>query len=229
VLGVHVDGGMRERLIVPRVNLHRSAALSVDELAMVEPLAIGAHAAARAGIEPGEEALVIGAGPIGLATAQAAQAAGARVIVSEMHGARRDLARTFLGGGPVLAPGDDLRAVLRRGDELPTAVFDATGSLASMRRAFDYVAPGGRLVLVGLAQGDVTFDDPEFHRRELTLLATRNATGDDFRRVIGLLEARRLDAASWITHRAPLDELPIVFGRWMDPASGCLKGMVEVS
>jgi 2-desacetyl-2-hydroxyethyl bacteriochlorophyllide A dehydrogenase len=229
VLGVHVDGGMRERIVVPRVNLHPSSALSFDELALVEPLAIGAHAVARAAIEPGEEALVIGAGPIGLAVVQAARAADARVIVSEMHDGRRAFARTRFDLAAAIAPGDDLRAVLRHRDELPTLVFDATGSLESMRGAFDYVGAGGRLVLVGLAQGDVSFHDPEFHRRELTLLATRNATGDDFRRVIGWLEAGRIDAASWITHRAVLDELPSVFERWMDPASGCLKAMVEVS
>ena len=228
VLGVHVDGGMRERLVVPLTNLHPSSRLSFDELALVEPLSIGAHAVARAAIEPDEEALVIGAGPIGLATVQAAIAAGARVIVSELNHARRAFASQRFDLAAAMSPADDLRAVLRDPDERPTVVFDATGSIESMRGAFDYVGTGGRLVLVGLAQGDITFHDPEFHRRELTVLATRNATGDDFRRVIAWLESGRVDAVSWITHRGSLDDIPVMFERWMDPASGCLKGVVEI-
>lgn len=231
VLGVHVDGGMRERITVPVANLHRSTRLSFDELALVEPLAIGAHAVARAAIEPGEDALVIGAGPIGLAVVQAALIAGAFVIVAEVNERRRIDAAERFPHAMAIAPGDDLMDALRRTDrdDLPTVVFDATGSLESMRGAFDYVGAGGRLVLVGLAQGDVGFHDPEFHRRELTLLATRNATGADFNRVIAWLEEGRIDAASWITHRAALDELPSVFETWMDPAARCLKGMVEIA
>jgi threonine dehydrogenase-like Zn-dependent dehydrogenase len=108
--------------------------------------------------------------------------------------------------------------------ELPTLVFDATGNQESMVNAFQYVAHGGSLVYVGLFQGDVTFNDPEFHKRELTLLASRNATGNAFTKIIKLMESEKIDAAPWITHRARLQEVPTTFSQWLDPQNKVIKG-----
>ena len=93
VLGVHQDGGMREVIAVPARKLHRSDRLSYEQLALVETLAIGAHAVERATLEPGEFALVIGAGPIGVSVVQFARAAGAKVAVVDTSTARLDLCR----------------------------------------------------------------------------------------------------------------------------------------
>jgi|CZKI01.1.fsa_nt_gi threonine dehydrogenase-like Zn-dependent dehydrogenase len=230
VLGVHIDGGMREQLVVPARKLHPSATLSLDQLALVETLGIGCHAVERAGLEPGEFALVIGAGPIGLAVMQFALEKGAQVIALDVNAARLEFCRSRLGvphgiNGAAEAPLDALRRIT--GGNLPTSVFDATGSRDSMEGAFNFPAPGGRLVFVGLLQGDVTFNDPDFHRRELTLIGSRNALSADFTRIIGLIEARRIDTTPWITHRAPLARVSDDFPAWVRPGTGVIKAMIE--
>lgn len=227
-LGVHTDGGMREQIALPVAKLHRSDTLSYEQLALVEMLGIGAHAVARATIEPGEWALVIGAGPIGLSAMTFAREAGARVIALDLDAGRLAFCRAALGIEHTIQAGADAADALRAltDDELPTVAFDATGSSRSMMGAFDLVAHGGRLVFVGLFQGDVTFHDPDFHRREQTLLASRNAVASDFTRIIAALESGRIDLAPWISRRATPEEVPGAFAGWTDPAAGVIKALV---
>lgn len=231
VLGVHSDGGMCERLLLPARKLHASALLTYEQLALVETLAIGCHAVDRAGLESGEFALIVGAGPIGLSVVQFALDAGAQAIVLDVNAARLEFCRRQLGVAHTIDAGlEDPLGALKRitGGDLPTAVLDATGSPKSMAAAFDYPAPGGRMVFVGLFQGDVAFNDPNFHRRELTLMGSRNALSSDFTRIIGLIEAGRIDTTPWITHRAPLEGVPESFPAWVRPESGVVKAMVEL-
>ncbi len=229
VLGVHTDGGMREFMTVPVGKLHRSKTLSVDQLALVEMLTIGAHAVRRAELEEAECVLVIGAGPIGLSVIQFAQLVGARVTVLEISERRRQFCRQHLKVDTCLDgqtdPVAELQALLN--GDLPTTVFEATGNPQSMMRSVDYVANGGKLVFVSLVQGDLTFRDTELHRRELTLLRSRNATGADFAWAIQMLEEGKIDLAPWITHRAPADEMVAAFPSWLDPERGVIKAVVE--
>ncbi|HEY8903560.1 MAG TPA: zinc-binding alcohol dehydrogenase family protein [Chthoniobacterales bacterium] len=231
VLGVHTDGGHRERIVVPAAKLHPSKKLTLEQLALVETLGIGAHAVDRAQIEAGETALVIGTGPIGLAVIQFAQAAGARVIAMDVNDARLAFCRDTLGvAHAVNATAPDVVAeleTLTNGD-LPTAVFDATGNPRSMMASFNYPAHGGRLVFVGLFQGDVTFNDPNFHKRELTLMGSRNARSADFPRIIELIETGKVDTTPWITHRASFDAVPAEFPKWVNPETGVLKAIIEL-
>jgi 2-desacetyl-2-hydroxyethyl bacteriochlorophyllide A dehydrogenase len=231
VLGVHADGGMREEFAVPARKLHPSASLGLDQLALVETLAIGCHAVERAVLERGEFALVIGAGPIGLSVMQFAAEAGARVIALDVNAGRLDFCRRALHVPHTLNPAteDPVRGLLRiTGGDLPTAVFDATGNSRSMAGSFDFPAHGGKLVFVGLFQGEVAFSDPNFHRRELTLLASRNALPADFARIIGLIESGRIDTAPWITHRSTLAGVVGTFASWTRPETGVIKAMIEV-
>jgi 2-desacetyl-2-hydroxyethyl bacteriochlorophyllide A dehydrogenase len=230
VLGVHIDGGMRELIALPIDKLHKSSTLALDQLALVEMLCIGAHAVRRAQLTPGEQVLVIGAGPIGLSAIQFAQIAGVNVIGMEVSEHRREFCRRQLGVESWVDgrrdPLPQLQDLLS--GELPTAVFDATGNAGSMMRAFNYVAHGSKLIFVGLFQGDVTFHDPDFHRRELTLMSSRNATDDDFAQAIGLLEAEKIDVAPWITHRVAPEELPEAFPGWVMPESQVVKAMLDL-
>jgi threonine dehydrogenase-like Zn-dependent dehydrogenase len=149
----------------------------------------------------------------------------------DVNAGRLDFCRTALGVPDTVnaSDGPPLASLQRITDgDLPTAVFDATGNPRSMMEAFQYPAQGGALVLVGLFQGDVTFNDPNFHRRELTLIASRNALPADFARIIGLIGSGRIDTAPWITHRAPLSEVPGVFPAWTRPETGVIKAMIEV-
>lgn len=231
VLGVHTDGGMREQFLVPARKLHTSTKLTLEQLALVETLAIGCHAVDRARIERGEFALVIGAGPIGLSVVQFAIEAGAQVIVLDINSARLDFCQKQLCVTHIInAAQENVLESLKRitSGDLPTIVFDATGSPKSMMSAFEFPAHGGRIVFVSLVQGDVTFNDPNFHRRELTLLATRNARPEDFKGIIGLIEAGRIDTTPWITHRAPFAEVLTEFPKWTRPETGVIKAMIEV-
>ncbi|MDB6115294.1 MAG: alcohol dehydrogenase [Lacunisphaera sp.] len=213
VLGVHADGGMRPVFNVPARKLHKSDKLTYDQLALVETLGIGAHAVERADIKPDDFVLVIGAGPIGLGVIQFVQLHGATLAVMDVNEQRVEFCREqpgvkhTLDAGPGVA--DRLRAV-GNGD-LPTIVIDATGNPESMTGTFDLASPGGRIVFVGLFPGEVTFNDPNFHRRELTLFASRNALPGTFREIIALLEAGRIDTTPWITHRFELAETPVRF------------------
>ena len=230
VLGVHIDGGMRPVIAVPARKLHRSGTLAYDQLALVETLAIGAHAVARADITRDDVVLVIGAGPIGLSVIQFAQLRGPTLAVMDVRESRLDFCRRQFGVTHTLDGGTDPSEQLRGigGGELPTVVIDATGNAASMAGAFDLPAQGGRIVFVGLFQGEVTFSDPNFHRRELMLLASRNALPGTFRDVIALIEAGRIDTAPWITHRFDLADTPRRFPEVAaDPA--VIKTIISVS
>jgi 2-desacetyl-2-hydroxyethyl bacteriochlorophyllide A dehydrogenase len=216
VLGVHTDGGMRGRITVPMDKLHKSTVLSFDQLALVETLGIGAHAVARSQLLAGESVLIVGAGPIGLAVLQFALLGGGRVRVLDVSRERRDFAARF--GVETLAEPDG---------ELAEVVFDATGNPKAMEASFERVAHGGRLVFVGLILGRVGFDDPLLHRREMTVLASRNSSGQ-FPRIMSLIEERRIDTTPWITHRLPLADVPERFAE-LPGRPGLVKAMIEVS
>lgn len=230
VLGVHIDGGMREWIVVPVQKLHRARSAPLEHLALVEMLCIGAHAVRRAQLSPGDPVLVVGAGPIGLSTLRFAQLAGADVAVLELSAARRAFCAEQLDMKDGLIDADsDIGSQLRErfGGDLPLVVLDATGNVNSMQKSFEYVANGGRLVFVGLVQADITFHDPEFHRREMTLLSTRNATREDFATVIAALDDGKVAVAPWITHRVGPDALIDAFPGWLDPAAGVVKAMLN--
>jgi 2-desacetyl-2-hydroxyethyl bacteriochlorophyllide A dehydrogenase len=227
-LGVHTDGGMRETMILPVDKLHRSEFLSLDQLALVETLGIGAHAVERSKLGRGQTAVVIGAGPIGLAAAQFAQIADARVILLDTNGDRLAFAREALDLAETITADDQTtqRLLDLTGGEGPDVIFDCTGNPASMADSFHKIGQGGTLVLVGIVQGTITFDDPGLHRREATLLASRNSTAADFHRIIHLIESGRIDTTHWITHRAAASEMIERFPVWLDPASRTVKAMV---
>lgn len=231
VLGVHVDGGMRELLSVPAKQLLAVNDLTLEQAATVEPLAIGAHAVRRSGLQAGETALVIGGGPIGLGVMAIAKALGATVIAMDVNEDRLQFCRSWAGVDHTLNalgdnPLEELAALT--GGELAPVVFDATGNAKSMMNAFGYTAHGGRLVYVGLVRADITFNDPEFHKRELTLLASRNALPEDFDTVLSLLRSGAINVDAYITHRASFDEMTEHFPSWLDPKTGVIKAMVEL-
>ena len=229
-LGVHTDGGMRELITVPAAKLHPSPTLTLEQLALVETLGIGAHAVERASLQPGEFTLVIGAGPIGLAVVQFAKLAGAKVIVLDMNEDRLNFCRDQFKVDFTLVAGRTAAVRLREltSGDMPTAVFDATGNRQSMIQAFDLVAHSGRLILVGLMLGDISFHDPDAHRRELTLLCSRNATAANFQRIISLMESGEIDTTPWITHRASISSMIEAFPSWIDPRNKVIKAMVDI-
>jgi threonine dehydrogenase-like Zn-dependent dehydrogenase len=115
---------------------------------------------------------------------------------------------------------------ITRGD-MPTVVIDATGSLKAINQGFQYMAHGARYVLVGLQKGEIRFSHPEFHKREATLMSSRNATLQDFDMVMDAMRRGLIDPTTYITHRVSFDRVKVEFAGWLDPASGVIKAMVE--
>jgi alcohol dehydrogenase len=174
------------------------------------------------------------AGAFALVLVQIAKLSGAKTIVMDLNQQRLDFCRKVMGvSSTVLSTGDGsevekIREQTHDGS-LPTVVVDATGSNKSMSHALNYVGFAGRLVFVGITTNEISFPHPLMHRRELTLLASRNALAPDFKRIIQLIEDGRLDTGPWITHRVAFDELPDVFPKYAQPDSGVIKAMVVVN
>ncbi|MEM7737253.1 MAG: zinc-binding alcohol dehydrogenase family protein [Deinococcota bacterium] len=227
VLGVHVDGGMREQFVVPVANLYK-ADLSLEELAQVEMLAIGAHAVQRARLTKEDTVLVVGAGPIGLGTMAFAAQTAAQVLVADVSEVRLEFIRQ-LGLAKVVNARDDVITILKSelAGDLPTVVFDATGNAGAMRTSTTYVAHGGQLVFVGHTKGDISLHNPTIHSKELSIHCSRNATPEDFITVIDALTSKAIDVRPWITHRAHPEALVAEFESWTKPETGVIKGMLE--
>ncbi|GAB4056145.1 zinc-binding alcohol dehydrogenase family protein [Spirosoma litoris] len=232
VCGVHSDGGMVEYLSVPAYSLVHGNGLSFDELALVEPLAIGAHGIRRANVQPGEWVLVIGAGPIGLGVMEFARIAGGKVIALDINESRLDFCRNRLNvEHTVLATAPDVFdqiAKITNGD-MPTVVIDATGNLKAINNSFQYMAHSARYVLVGLQKGEISVSHPEFHKREGTLMSSRNATRQDFEHVIASMKNGQVDPTTYITHRVTFGQVRDEFASWLNPANGVIKAMVSLN
>ena len=231
VLGVHTDGGMRPLFKLPARKLHISRKLSMEQLALVETLAIGCHAVARCAPQPQENVLVIGAGPIGLSVIEFVKLTGANLIVMDMVESRLAFCRNTMRVQHTIQAGNgDEERTLRdlTGGNLPTIVVDATGSSKSMSHALNFVGHTGKLVFVGITTENVSFPHPLMHRREMTLLASRNALSEDFGRIIDLIEKGTIDTRPWITHRTGFDDLISQFPSFTKAETGVIKAIVEV-
>ena len=231
VFGVHIDGGMSEFISVPVRYLIKGNEMSFEELALVEPLAIGAHGIRRARVKPGEFVLVIGAGPIGLGIMEFAGIAGANVIAMDVNDQRLRFCREKLEVAHIINPStQDALAQLKSitSDDMPTVVIDATGNLQAINNAFQYMAHGARYVLVGLQRNEIVVSHPEFHKREAALMSSRNATTEDFNHVLNCMKNKLFDPSAYITHRVRFDDVKDNFESWLNPATGVIKAMVTV-
>ncbi|MBA3316305.1 MAG: zinc-binding alcohol dehydrogenase family protein [Planctomycetaceae bacterium] len=232
VIGVMVDGGLRERFLVRADKLHPSSKLSYEQLALVETLAIGCHAVDRAAPKPDDHFLIIGAGPIGLATLEFARLTGATITVMDLVESRLEFCRSRYGvPHTILVKGDDrdLEAAkaITNGDRY-AVVVDATGSHRSMSNALAFVAHTGTLVYVGITSDVISFPHPPLHRAEMTIKGSRNALPKDFGRIIGLIEDGAIDTAPWITHRTSFDDMIGRFEDFTKPETGVIKAIVEL-
>ncbi|MEI6526394.1 MAG: zinc-binding alcohol dehydrogenase family protein [Planctomycetota bacterium] len=233
VIGVMTDGGLCESFLIRADKLHVSKKLTMDQLALVETLAIGCHASQRSGSTAQDQVLIIGAGPIGIATLEFVRLTGAEITVMDMNPARLDFVKRTYGIDRLIEvtqsnSGLDAAKALTDSD-LYSVVIDATGNRFSMSGAFQFVAPTGRLVYVGITQDEIVFKHPSLHRPEVTLLASRNALPSDFPYIIGLIEAGTIKTDPWITHRTDLDQVLDDFESFTRPESGVLKAIIDVA
>jgi threonine dehydrogenase-like Zn-dependent dehydrogenase len=206
--------------------------LSFDELSLVEPLAIGAHGVRRAAVKPGEFVLVVGAGPIGLGIAEFARIAEGKVLVMDINDQRLEFCKKKLGVHSTINPlRDDSASTLREltNGDMPTVVIDATGNLKAINNSFQFMAHGARYILVGLQKGEISLSHPEFHKREGTLMSSRNATRQDFEHVISSMKKGLVKPTNYITHRVQFNEVKDQFASWLKPETGVIKATVELN
>ena len=230
VFGVHEDGGMREYVSLPISSLVKGKGLSLEQLALVEPFAIGAHGVRRAGVKPGQFVLVIGAGPIGLGVMEFARIAGAKMVAMDINEKRLEYCKEECGVSHVVKAGKTAHEKIREithGDFCDT-VIDATGSLIAINQGFQYIAHGGNYVLVGLQKGEIAFSHPEFHKREATLMSSRNATREDFEQVLDVMASGYLSVEKYITHKVEFGQVKDDFQTWLNPETGVIKALVEM-
>lgn len=233
VIGVMIDGGLCERFVIRADKLHPSSRLSFEQLALVETLAIGCHACDRGAPHQGQHVLIIGAGPIGLATLEFTRLTGARITVMDMAESRLEFCRqrygiehtvVFKGDGSEL---EQMQSIT--GGDMYEVVTDATGNSRSMANAIHYVAHTGTLVYVGITTEEIPMAHPPLHRREATVKGSRNAMPGDFTRIIGLIEDGTIDTNAWITHRTAFDDVVAQFETFTRPESGVIKAVIEVT
>jgi 2-desacetyl-2-hydroxyethyl bacteriochlorophyllide A dehydrogenase len=231
VCGVHQDGGMVEHMVLPFTSLVNGLDLSFDQLALVEPLAIGTHALHRAGLQPNQFLLIIGAGPIGLGIIEMAALQGARIIALDVNDSRLEFCREKMKVeytiNPIKTNVHEQLMNITAGD-MPTLVIDATGNLKAINDGFTHMAHGGKYVLVGLQKNEISFSHPEFHKREGTLLSSRNATKSDFDFVMNAMRSKLIDTDKFITHRIPFDKVGQVFPKLIDPKEGVVKAIIDM-
>ena len=231
VLGVHIDGGMQEYIAVPETAIITSTNLDVDTLALIEPFSIGAHGIQRAQIKKNEFVLIVGAGMIGLGAMEFARLAGAHVIAMDTNEQRLDFAKNTAQVEYTINPfTDEIEEVLRKitKGNMPTVVIDATGNQAAINANLKYLAHGGKYILIGLQKKEIIFSHPEFHKRETTLMSSRNATKSDFEWVIKCIEQKLINPAPYITHRVKFEKLKEEFDTYYDPNSEIVKILVEM-
>lgn len=229
VLGVHIDGAMAEYVVVPSDALRKLEGLDFDDLVLVEPLAIGAHGLHRAQLVPAENVLVVGAGPIGLGIIALASKAGGRVIALDMDVKRLAMA-SALGANTVINAADsDVQEQIaaHTGGDMASLIFDASGSRAAINNAFSFMAHGARYVLVGLQKQEIVFSHPEFHKREGTLMSSRNALSTDFQYVMQRLSTGEISASAFITRRVAFDQAAALFSDPSKPLLGGIKTVIE--
>jgi 2-desacetyl-2-hydroxyethyl bacteriochlorophyllide A dehydrogenase len=230
VLGVHTDGAMKDYMAVSASLLIKVDTLSLEETALIECLSIGAHAVRRGNIQKDENVVIAGAGPIGLSVLQFAKAAGSKITMIDINNDRLKYCRDEFGVNtvnPLECKPEDSISELTNGD-FADVVIDATGNAAAMKQAIQYCAHSGRLVYVGLNKGEISFLHPEIHKRELTILCSRNATKEDFQKVIDCLEDGSVKSACMITHTSSFDDLTSNFTEWLKPETGVIKAMINM-
>lgn len=224
VIGVHSDGGMRDRIVLAAKQMYRCEKLSAAQIPLVETLGVGIHAVGRAAAQAGERAIVVGAGPIGLSVIEFLRVVGADIGVVEKISERLEFAARHHGLKRHYPSHDEAQQ-----EEASMLVFDCTGDKGSMERSIQLLQQGGKLIFVGLINDMVSLFDPDLHRREATILASRNSTPAEHHRVLDYMESGRVDVTAWPTECVSPDAMAKRFPVWLEREAGVVKAVVDWS
>jgi L-gulonate 5-dehydrogenase len=231
LVGVHLDGGLAERLEVPAGLVFGVGDLDPDSTCFVEPASVAVHALARGRLRAGEQVVVFGAGPIGLATLVAAVHRGARVLSVDPMAGRRDLAKRL--GAEVVAWGspDDLAGQAREwtGGEGPPLIVETSGEARVLAQAVEMAPSAGRVVVVSLSSGTAPVRPGAFPEKEIDVIGSSCATAEDFAEAIRLVAANRAALAHVFSHHFPLARTAEAFEFAMSRPPDAIKIVVTVN
>ena len=219
-LGVQRDGALSHRFAVHHADVFKSEILTPKELALVEPMSVGYHAANRGGVNETDTVLVIGCGTIGIGVIAACTRKGATVIAVDIDDDKLALAQAFGAQHVIHSTEEDVlkRVASLTDDEGVSIAIEAVGLPQTYRLAIDAVRYAGRVVYIGYAKTQVSFDTTDFVRKELDIRGSRNALFV-FRAVIKMLEKREQPFAELITRVYPFDRAGQALADWdADPA-----------
>ena len=228
-LGVQRDGALTHRLAIHYSQVFPSRTLSFEELALVEPMSVGYHAANRGQVTEMDTVAVIGCGTIGIGVIAAATRKGATVIATDIDDGKLAMARRFGAQYTINSTQQDVLAVISEltGYEGASVAIEAVGLPETFRLAVEAVAYAGRVVYIGYAKSQVSYDTTNFVRKELDIRGSRNALRV-FPAVIKMMEKRQQPFKELITRIYPFDETAQAFRDW-DAAPGAItKILIDV-
>jgi len=227
-MGVRRPGAMTRYIAIHWQDLFTSEKLSLKELALVEPLTVGFHAAARGRVSSQDRVAVIGCGIVGMGAIASAVNRGAEVIAIDIDDSKMDIAKKIGVAHTINTSREDLHEALMRitdGDG-PDVIIEAVGNAMTYRAAVDEVAYTGRVVCIGYAKSAVEFNTGIFVRKEIEILGSRNCT-DEFPEVIAYLEAGKFPVEDVISKTVSLDDAGAALADWAANAKGITKIMVD--
>ena len=229
-LGIDTDGGFSEFWTVPAHAVHTLPEdVSLKTAALVEPLAVACHVISRGRLREGEDALIIGGGPIGMLVAMAARAVGAKVVLSEVNERRLAMAKDL--GFETLNPArDDLKAQVmeRTGGKGADAIFEVSGAQPGLDATTEAAAVRARIVMVAIYPEPPKVNMFQYFWRELELIGTRVYEPADYERAISMIATGEVDAERLITEVVPLAGIQPAFeALGASPAS--MKTLVELA
>lgn len=210
LIGVHVDGGLQDRLTIGQDHIFPIRVADSRLAAMVEPVSIAVRAVRRARVTAGERVVVLGAGPIGQCACLVARELGAEVLVVDLLPARLSLAAAMGADTLVWSQPDSVVESARAwADEIgPAVAIDATGVPAAVRAMVDMLASAGRAVQVGMSGHEVTLRLGSLTEKELDFLGVSCCTREDFAEAVGVVERNPETIGGLISHEFPLARAP---------------------
>lgn len=229
-MGVQREGAMSEYVCVPRRHVIPVEGLRQRDLALIEPLAVGFHAAARAEIQPGETVAILGVGMIGLGVLLGARARGARVIAVDLADGKLDLAGRLGAETGVNGAREDTIARLNEltDGEGPAVIIEAAGAGATFRQAVDAVAACGRVVYVGYTSAEVSYETRLFPMKEIEIYGSRGATLADFHAVIAHLRGHPELADLIVTRMPRLEAAAGALRDWASAPGAVTKIIIDM-
>jgi len=215
-LGVQRNGSMRERLVLPWEKVIPAGLLTPRECALVEPMSVGFHAVSRAQVTDSDVVLVIGCGMVGMGAVVRSALRGATVIAADIDDEKLQLAREMGASYTLNTKTDDVNARLLEMTSGfgPDVVIEAVGSTPTYQMAVDVVAFTGRVVCIGYAKSEVSFQTKYFVQKELDIRGSRNALPQDFRAVIHYLERRTCPVDRLISSEVTPEEAQKALDEW---------------